>query len=108
MQGAQQAGTWAVRETFVAVVVTNLPVVYQGYRKLVYPRLVSYFVSQLTNRSEVSAIQHVTDSTSNIVAMPPIRKEVLATCKLAMINILIIVNADRVSTQISDAFAGSG
>ncbi|EHY52289.1 hypothetical protein ABEF92_000761 [Exophiala dermatitidis] len=30
--GAQAAGSWAVRETFVAVVVANLPMVYQGLR----------------------------------------------------------------------------
>jgi hypothetical protein len=32
--GAQAAGSWAVRETFVAVVVANLPIVYQGFRKM--------------------------------------------------------------------------
>ncbi|KIW39362.1 uncharacterized protein PV06_09139 [Exophiala oligosperma] len=32
--GAQAAGSWAVRETFVAVVVCNLPLVYQGGRRL--------------------------------------------------------------------------
>ncbi len=32
--GAQAAGSWAVRETFVAVVVCNLPLVYQGGRLL--------------------------------------------------------------------------
>ena len=30
--GAQAAGSWAVRETFVAIVVCNLPLVYQGGR----------------------------------------------------------------------------
>ncbi|KAK4937760.1 hypothetical protein LTR10_021705 [Elasticomyces elasticus] len=33
--GAQAAGSWAVRETFVAVVVCNLPLVYQGIRRMV-------------------------------------------------------------------------
>lgn len=32
--GAQAAGSWAVRETFVAVVVSNLPMVYQGYLRI--------------------------------------------------------------------------
>ncbi|KAI1610825.1 hypothetical protein EDD36DRAFT_466832 [Exophiala viscosa] len=33
--GAQAAGSWAVRETFVAVVVCNLPLVYQGIRRMI-------------------------------------------------------------------------
>lgn len=39
MQGAEQAGYWAVRETFVAVVTTNLPVVFPFVRRKLSPVL---------------------------------------------------------------------
>lgn len=32
LTGAQQAGSWAVRETFVAVIIGNLPMVYKLFR----------------------------------------------------------------------------
>ncbi|KAK8002222.1 sugar transporter [Apiospora arundinis] len=35
--GAQQAGSWAVRETFVAVITTNLPLVFPMFRIWLYP-----------------------------------------------------------------------
>lgn len=47
MGGAQAAGSWAVRETFVAVIVANTPIIYQGYRKAVQPRIAKH----LSNRS---------------------------------------------------------
>ena len=34
IEGAQNAGSWAVRETFVATVTTNLPIVYPLFHKL--------------------------------------------------------------------------
>lgn len=34
VEGAQNAGSWAVRETFVAVITTNLPIVYPLFHKL--------------------------------------------------------------------------
>ncbi|TDZ28980.1 hypothetical protein C8035_v007300 [Colletotrichum spinosum] len=37
INGAQQAGSWAVRETFVAVVTTNLPMVFPLMRKWLSP-----------------------------------------------------------------------
>lgn len=39
MKGAEQAGYWAVRETFVAVVTTNLPVVFPFIRRKLIPIL---------------------------------------------------------------------
>lgn len=35
IKGAQNAGSWAVRETFIAVVTTNLPIIYPLFHKLV-------------------------------------------------------------------------
>lgn len=35
VNGAQQAGSWAVRETFVAVVIDNLPMIYPLCRQVV-------------------------------------------------------------------------
>lgn len=43
--GAQQAGSWAVRETFVAVVTTNLPMVFplvRGWLGPVFSNMWSY------------------------------------------------------------------
>ncbi|KAI2629909.1 hypothetical protein GGR54DRAFT_284512 [Hypoxylon sp. NC1633] len=37
VNGAQQAGSWAVRETFVAVITTNLPLVFPFIRVLLTP-----------------------------------------------------------------------
>ncbi|EXJ81491.1 hypothetical protein A1O3_07784 [Capronia epimyces CBS 606.96] len=46
--GAQQAGSWAVRETFVAVVVSNLPMVYQGLRALTKAAATSSVFSRMS------------------------------------------------------------
>lgn len=51
--GAQAAGSWAVRETFVAVIVANIPIVYQGYRTMVHPK-VSTVMSRSRERSGYS------------------------------------------------------
>ena len=32
--GAQQAGSWAVRETFVSVIIGNIPMIYQFFRRI--------------------------------------------------------------------------
>jgi len=48
--GAQAAGSWAVRETFVAVVVCNLPLVYQGMRRLTKTAQVSGLFSRSASR----------------------------------------------------------
>ncbi|KAF4980403.1 hypothetical protein FZEAL_3582 [Fusarium zealandicum] len=40
--GAQQAGSWAVRETFVAVVTTNLPMIFPFLRRQLSPILGTY------------------------------------------------------------------
>lgn len=37
VNGAQQAGSWAVRETFVAVITTNMPIVFPFIRSQVTP-----------------------------------------------------------------------
>lgn len=48
--GAQAAGSWAVRETFVAVVVCNMPLVYQGGRLLAKSPRAKSLVSSVTSR----------------------------------------------------------
>lgn len=35
--GAQQAGSWAIRETFVAVITTNIPVIFPMFRLWMTP-----------------------------------------------------------------------
>ncbi|KAJ9617258.1 hypothetical protein H2200_000979 [Cladophialophora chaetospira] len=52
--GAQAAGSWAVRETFVAVVVCNLPLVYQGGRLLVKSSAAKGLFSRATSRQGYS------------------------------------------------------
>ncbi|KAM5353954.1 hypothetical protein ACJ41O_000604 [Fusarium nematophilum] len=47
LNGAQQAGSWAVRETFVAVVTTNLPMIFPFLRRQLSPILGSY-ISQIS------------------------------------------------------------
>ncbi|OCT52436.1 hypothetical protein CLCR_10220 [Cladophialophora carrionii] len=52
--GAQAAGSWAVRETFVAVVVCNLPLVYQGGRLLFKSPAAKNLFSRATSRQGYS------------------------------------------------------
>ncbi|KIW68453.1 hypothetical protein PV04_04396 [Phialophora macrospora] len=52
--GAQAAGSWAVRETFVAVVVCNLPLVYQGGRRLTKSATARSLFSRATSRQGYS------------------------------------------------------
>ncbi|KAM0431018.1 hypothetical protein ACHAPT_005655 [Fusarium lateritium] len=47
LTGAQQAGSWAVRETFVAVVTTNLPMIFPFIRRQLSPILGTY-MSQIS------------------------------------------------------------
>ncbi|KAK8103344.1 uncharacterized protein PG998_010377 [Apiospora kogelbergensis] len=59
--GAQQAGSWAVRETFVAVITTNLPMVFPMFRIWLYP--IAGTVRQYSSR----ALSHLSkDSRSGI------------------------------------------
>ncbi|KAK2612670.1 hypothetical protein QQS21_001287 [Conoideocrella luteorostrata] len=53
VQGAQQAGVWAVRETFVAVVTTNLPLVFtlvKGWLAPLFGSIGSALSSKLSSR----------------------------------------------------------
>lgn len=58
MNGAQLAGSWAVRETFVAVVTTNLPMlsplIQSVIRAIPGARLRSWFSSRATSRRRAS------------------------------------------------------
>lgn len=62
--GAQAAGSWAVRETFVAVVVSNLPIVYQGYRALANTAAASSISSRIRSLSHHSRSHSRPDSGS--------------------------------------------
>ena len=55
--GAQQAGSWAVRETFVAVVVSNLPIIYSLLRGM-FKSLSEYTIS-ISKRSTVGSSRPV-------------------------------------------------
>ncbi|KAI1874532.1 hypothetical protein JX265_004740 [Neoarthrinium moseri] len=55
VDGAQVAGSWAVRETFVAVITTNLPIVFPFFRTLLMP-----FFGSLA-RSMRSSSAHLSD-----------------------------------------------
>ncbi|KAL1582165.1 hypothetical protein WHR41_09040 [Cladosporium halotolerans] len=57
VHGAQLAGSWAVRETFVAVVTTNLPMVYPLFHALVAP-YVSTLVSTMRSTQKQSSTPH--------------------------------------------------
>ncbi|KAL6715392.1 hypothetical protein ACLMJK_006353 [Lecanora helva] len=56
-KSAQQAGSWAVRETFVAVVVSNLPIIYSLLRGI-FKSLSEYTIS-INKRSNASSSRHV-------------------------------------------------
>ena len=56
-RSAEQAGSWAVRETFVAVVVSNMPIIYSLLRGL-FKSLSEYTVT-ISKRSTPSSSRHV-------------------------------------------------
>ncbi len=55
--GAQQAGSWAVRETFVAVVVSNMPIIYSLVRGL-FKSLSEYSIT-VSKRSTANPSRHM-------------------------------------------------
>lgn len=63
--GAQQAGSWAVRETFVAVVVSNLPIIYSLLRSI-FKSLSDYSISihkrSTANSSRPVGLEEFNDS----------------------------------------------
>ena len=65
--GAQQAGSWAVRETFVAVVVSNLPIIYSLFRGI-FKSLSEYSISihkrSTANSSRPVGLEDLSDSRS--------------------------------------------
>ena len=56
-KSAQQAGSWAVRETFVAVVVSNMPIIYSLLRGI-FKSLSEYSIS-INKRSTANSSNHV-------------------------------------------------
>lgn len=56
-KSAQQAGSWAVRETFVAVVVSNMPIIYSLLRGIF--NSISEYTITISKRSTVSSSRHV-------------------------------------------------
>ena len=66
--GAEQAGSWAVRETFVAVVTSNIPMIYPLLRRWFYSlsssTLVASFTFPATQRTENSSYGVKTKSPS--------------------------------------------
>ncbi|KAI1872884.1 uncharacterized protein JN550_003758 [Neoarthrinium moseri] len=54
VDGAQVAGSWAVRETFVAVITTNLPIVFPFFRTLLMPFLGSLARSMRSSSAHLS------------------------------------------------------
>ncbi|ROV98709.1 hypothetical protein VMCG_06746 [Cytospora schulzeri] len=60
VNGAQTAGSWSIRETFVAVVTTNLPVVFPFLSKVV-ATWSSSFLSSVRSSKNISANQHIRD-----------------------------------------------
>lgn len=55
--GAEQAGSWAVRETFVAVVVSNMPIIYSLLRSVF--KSISEYTITISKRSTVNSSSHV-------------------------------------------------
>ena len=54
MNGAQQAGSWAVRETFVAVVIGNLPMIHPLFSRTITKISSSFNSSKLSRPSDGS------------------------------------------------------
>lgn len=56
------AGSWAVRETFVAVVTTNVPMLFPHAKKFLWPRLrrISSSLSRSKNSRVESKLSHIT------------------------------------------------
>ncbi|EXJ95996.1 hypothetical protein A1O1_01122 [Capronia coronata CBS 617.96] len=67
--GASAAGSWAVRETFVAVVVSNLPMVYQGLRRLTKAVATSSLFSKMS-RSRLGYSRSTDEPDFEMVASP--------------------------------------
>ncbi|KAK6829372.1 hypothetical protein PG987_009956 [Apiospora arundinis] len=72
--GAQQAGSWAVRETFVAVITTNLPMVFPMFRIWLYLSQARYasthrVLSRIFRRTPAVELPVVVLSLSNLVAL---------------------------------------
>lgn len=57
VNGAQLAGSWAVRETFVAVVTTNLPMIFPLFRRWLGP-YISTWVSTLRSTQKLEETPH--------------------------------------------------
>lgn len=55
VNGAQLAGSWAVRETFVAVVTTNLPMIFPLVKSLLTPVLGSLLTSMRSTNHKLDA-----------------------------------------------------
>jgi len=55
--GAEQAGSWAVRETFVAVVVSNMPIIYSLLRGVF--KTLSDSISSISKRSTAEPSRNV-------------------------------------------------
>ncbi|KAK2611425.1 hypothetical protein N8I77_004764 [Diaporthe amygdali] len=60
VNGAQLAGSWSIRETFIAVVTTNLPVVTPFLTHIVAP-YPCYFLSSMRSSKKSSSNQHNRD-----------------------------------------------
>ncbi|KAK4158750.1 hypothetical protein QBC43DRAFT_382280 [Cladorrhinum sp. PSN259] len=58
INGAQQSGSWAVRESFVAVVTSNLPMIYPFVARWVRQIIgtIQYLLSQATGRSKKNSL----------------------------------------------------
>lgn len=56
-KSAQQAGSWAVRETFVAVVVSNMPIIYSLLRGVF--KSISEYTITISKRSTMNSSRHV-------------------------------------------------
>lgn len=84
VNGAQLAGSWAVRETFVAVLVTNLPMLFPSLKKWVVPLVARVASSLSTSRNPSSS--RAESRFSNITSLDTWRRKSRRSSRPISIN----------------------
>lgn len=117
MNGAQLAGSWAVRETFVALVTTNLPMIYPLFSALV-GRHISSWVSTMRSKkrlddnetpSELVTIGHGGHNAKNMrVGSNPLTNVTFSESEERMVGVVEVHDTKSEASSAMNGHQGHG